>query len=183
MGYLSKWRKNINHNLNNIGYGLYKNYSSDGTVIAPPYFEDVVQWLRGDTFEDGGTTYMRDYSGNDYHAIVLDEDTIVQQTSSTDLYTADLLQGGYWFTDASTPKNIDTSDMNYEVYDDSTYYGITFANISNNTFKDIITYATARDNYEKADILRFVYGNEILFDSDCGAISDSDGNILYARKV
>lgn len=172
------------------GSGLDHTVTIDGEtafvitgITSVPFADDVVQWLKGDTFEDEGTTYMRDYSGNDYHAVVVDADTIVQQTTSTDLYTADLQQGGYWFTDASTPNNIDISDLNYEVYDATPYYGVTFSDISESSFKNIITYATPKDNFEKADVLNFVNGNDLLLDSDGLIITDNDNNNLYARKV
>lgn len=158
-------------------------YSVTGSIFGPPYFEDVVQWLRGDTFELEGTTYMRDYSGNDYHAVVIDPSTIQQQITSTDLYTADLQQNGYWYTDASTPNNITLGDLNYEVYDNEPYHGVTFANITAGTFKDIITYATPKDDYQKADVLRFVDGNELLIDVNGNPLLDENGNSIYVRKV
>ena len=145
----------------------------------PPYSEFVLQWLKGDTFEDGGTTYMTDYSGNDYHAIVVDSDTIIQQVN-TPLYNADTTQA-FWYTDASTPNNIDLADLSYDVYDDVVSHHITFADVSESSFKNIVTYSTPLTISQLNTMYSFV-DDQVVRDESGQALKDELGNIIYKAQ-
>ena len=161
-----------------MNWGLLSTTTICPSAVAldPPAMENIVQWLKGDTFEEEGTTYMRDYSGNELHAIVIDADNIIQPIDPI-LYSADVPQA-FWYTDSLTPNTINISELQYDIYDENSYH-ITFADVGNPlVWKDIITYSTPLDGTNLTKIYKFI-NDKILRDSTGQALQDENGEIIY----
>lgn len=63
--------------------------------VKPPLFSELAAWYRGDLINVDGLYYLRDYSGNDYHAPAMDSIIYLNGTDNTIGY-GDIDISGDW---------------------------------------------------------------------------------------